>query len=557
MSSRVLIATVFAGGLGALAGSAAPVEATGATIRGRIVAADTGQPLRRATVTIAEPETNTSNNRNATTDADGRYVITDIPSGKYKLSVMRSGYLPLRYGQRRPLETPRLLDITAGTSIEHADFALQRMAVISGTITDERGEPVAGVLVLVMRSVYLDGRRQLAPQPSSAGFNVRTDDAGHYRVSALVPGSYDVMAMARDTWTVHKVGGDAVMGFAPTLFPGTTEATEARAVTVGYAEQKGGVDFALRPVSAVRVSGTAVDSHGQPLAGRHVGLIHVLQGAGGGGGGFAVADATVAADGTFVMPYVLPGEYKLQARGPSAGSDNEAAAQTITVGKANVDGISLKTSPGWSIAGQIATESGAAPAVSPSLARVVATVPDATNPRGGPPDGKTRINDDWTFAVTDLFGPARLRLHLPDGWMVRSVERDGRDVTDATIDGKGGQDVASVRIIITNQVTVVTGRTTTATGTATSDGTVIIFAADAQQWRGNSRFVHAIRPNDDGTWTITGLPAGEYLAVALDYVPEGMWNDPDYLATLRARAQRVGVGGTGSAPVVLRVLQTD
>jgi hypothetical protein len=53
------------------------------------------------------------------------------------------------------------------------------------------------------------------------------------------------------------------------------------------------------------------------------------------------------------------------------------------------------------------------------------------------------------------------------------------------------------------------------------------------------------------------LPAGEYLAVAIDYVPEGMWNDPDYLATLRSRAQRIGVGATGSSAVVLRLLQTD
>src|SRR5262249_28339462 len=158
----------------------------------------------------------------------------------------------------------------------------------------------------------------------------------------------------------------------------------------------------------------AIDSHGQPLVGRRVGLTQVLRGAAGGGGGFDVANATVAADGAFVMPHVMPGEYKLQARGPSAGTDDEAAAQTITVGKANVDGISLKTSVGWSITGQIATESGAAPTFSPSLARVIATVPDVTNPRGGPPGGKTHINDDWTFAVSDLFGPARLRLDLPD-----------------------------------------------------------------------------------------------------------------------------------------------
>jgi hypothetical protein len=537
---------------------AAPhAHAAGVTIRGRIIAADTGQPLRRAKIIIAPGERgDPASNRTATTDADGRYTIADVPAGTYTLSVFRSGYLPLQYGQRRPLETPRLLD-SGSASIDHADFALQRMAVISGKIIDERGEPAAGVLVLAMRSVYMNGRRQLAAQPSAAGFNVRTDDSGRYRISALVPGLYVLMATTRDTWIVRS-GGDVVMGFAPTFFPGTTDAARARPVTVGYAEQKSDINFSLTPVRAVRVSGTALDSHGKPLAGRRIGLIQTLRGASGGGGGINVANATVAADGTFVMPHVLPGEYKLQARGPSPGPglDEEAAAQTITVGNSNVDAIVISTSVGWSIAGQIATENGAAPNLPPSSARVIATVPEATNPRGGPPGGKTRISDDWTFTVSDLFGPARLRLNLPEGWAVKSIERDGRDVTDAGIEGRSGQEVTGVRIVVTDHVTTVSGRTVATNGTATGDGTVIVFAADAHRWRENSRFVRAVRPDEAGAWQITGLPAGDYFVVAVDYVLQSIWNDPDYLATLRERAQKITITEGASPPVMLRVLES-
>jgi Carboxypeptidase regulatory-like domain len=563
MSSPMLITTVAVGAVSVLSTPAVRAETIGATIRGRIVAADTGQPLRRARVIIASPEANTASARNATTDPDGRYMLADIPAGKYKLSVFRSGYLPLQYGQRRPLETPRLLDVRASATIDHADFALQRMAVIDGQVSDERGQPVADALVLVMRSVYMNGRRQLAAQPSAAGFNVRTDDTGRYRVSALVPGSYVVMATSKATWTVHEPGRDIVMGFAPTFFPGTSDPSQASLVTVGYAEQKSDVSFPLGPVPTVRVSGTARDSHRQPLVGRRVGLTQVLRGAPavggspGGGGGFEVANATVGPDGTFTMPHVLPGEYKLQARGPSVGpgGDDEAAAQTITVASANVDGIVLKTSAGWSVTGQIVTETGAAPSLPPSLARLVASVPDATNPRGGPPGGKTRIDDDWTFVVSDLFGSVRLRLNLPDGWAVKTVERDGRDVTDDAIEGNGGQELTGLRIIVSEHVTVLTGRISTDNGTSGSDGTVVVFAADPRRWRENSRFVRAVRPDDDGTWKIIGLPTGDYLGVAVDYVPDGIWNDPDYLSTLRARARTVTVAATGSSSVILRLLQ--
>jgi carboxypeptidase family protein len=540
--------------------AAAPTRASaaGATIRGRIVAIDTGQPLRGAWVSIGPPErTNPGDNRTARTDADGRYTVANVPPGKYSLSIARSGYLPMQYGQRRPLETPRLLDVRDASAI-NADFALQRSAVIGGRISDERGEPAAGVLVFAMRPVYMDGRRQLAPQSSAGGFNVRTDESGRYRISALAPGSYVVMATSRDTWNA-RVGSDVVMGFAATFFPGTVDAAAARAVTIAYAEQKTDVSFSLTVVRAVRVSGTAFDSHGKPLAGQRIGLTQTFHGADGGGGVADVANATVAPDGTFVMPHVLPGEYKLQARRPGSGPgrDDEAAAQRIKVGNANVDGVVVKTTAAWSITGQIVTEAGVAPSLSPSAARVVAMVPEPTNPRGGPPGGKTRIDDDWTFTVDDLFGPARLGVNLPQGWTLKAIERDGRDITDASVEGTSGQALGGVRIVVSNRVTTMSGRTIAPGGGATNGATVIVFAADAHRWRENSRFVRVVRPNDEGAWEISGLPAGDYLVIAIDYVPQGLWNDPDYLATLRPRAQPIAMDEGGSPFVTLRVLESS
>ena len=554
MTSRILATAL------CVAASAVPTRAiaAGATVRGRIVATDTGKPLRRALVSIGPAERTTpGTTRTATTDANGRYTIVDVPPGRYSLSIVRSGYLPMQYGQRRPLETPRLLDVRDTTSID-ADFALQRMAVISGRITDERGEPVAGVQIFAMRPVYMDGHRQLAPQSSGAGFNVRTDEGGRYRISALVPGSYVVMASARDTWNA-RTGSDVVLGFAPTFFPGTTDTAAARPVTIGYAEQKTDVNFSLTVARAVHVSGTAFDSRGKPLTGRRIGLTQTFRGANGGGGTSEVANATVATDGTFVIPHVLPGEYKLQARGPSGGPglDDEAAAQPVRVEHGNVGGVVVKTSVAWSIAGQIATDTGGAPTLSPATSRVVATVPDATNPRGGPPGGKSRINDDWTFTVDDLFGPARLGLTLPDGWMVKAIERDGRDVSDGAIQGMSGQAIGGIRIIVTNHVTTVSGRTIAPGGPPTNAATVLLFAADARRWRENSQFVHAVRPDDEGRWEIGGLPAGDYFAIAIDYVTQGAWNDPEYLATLRPRAQQITVSEAGSPALTLRVLESS
>src|SRR5688572_33038550 len=57
-----------------------PQTQTGtAIIKGRITAADTGRPLRRARVTASASEL--GRNRDVSTDVDGRYEIKDLPAG--------------------------------------------------------------------------------------------------------------------------------------------------------------------------------------------------------------------------------------------------------------------------------------------------------------------------------------------------------------------------------------------------------------------------------------------------------------------------------------------
>src|SRR5687768_3688330 len=67
-------------------------------IRGRVVAAQTGQPLGRAQVAVAGP----AGQGRATTDAAGRYELAGLLAGTYFVNVQRPGYVGLQYGQRRP-----------------------------------------------------------------------------------------------------------------------------------------------------------------------------------------------------------------------------------------------------------------------------------------------------------------------------------------------------------------------------------------------------------------------------------------------------------------------
>src|SRR5213593_1405586 len=141
-----------------------------AVLRGRVVADDTGQPLRKAQVRIfgspgpgVQPE-----NRLATTDASGRYEFKDLPAGRYTLSAAKGSYVSLQYGQQRPLATGKPVEVNDGQTIERIDFSLPRGALIAGRVLDEFGEPVADVQVLPLRYLVGGPGRRLQPTGRSA-----------------------------------------------------------------------------------------------------------------------------------------------------------------------------------------------------------------------------------------------------------------------------------------------------------------------------------------------------------------------------------------------------
>jgi len=152
------------------------------------------------------------------------------------------------------------------------------------------------------------------------------------------------------------------------------------------------------------------------------------------------------------------------------------------------------------------------------------------------------VKDDWSFSVANVFGAARLFATVPDGWTLKAIVHDGRDVTDVPLEKKSGEQLSGVQVIVVNRSTRITGKLVDAKGAPLQDGTIIVFADDSAKWRQDSRWVRAVRPDQQGTYEIRGLPPGDYLAVAVEYVEDGLWNDPEYLDSLRQSANKLTLG---------------
>jgi hypothetical protein len=116
------------------------------------------------------------------TGSDGRFGFSDLAPAKYSLSARGHGYLAQAYQQHRGLATA----IVTGPGFESDNliFGLKRDASISGTVTDEVGDPVSLAEVLLFKS--LPDLAQIVRLRSKQ----KTDDAGQFQFSHLTEGKY-------------------------------------------------------------------------------------------------------------------------------------------------------------------------------------------------------------------------------------------------------------------------------------------------------------------------------------------------------------------------------
>src|SRR5687768_2074317 len=108
-------------------------------IRGRVVSGETGSPLRRAQVRISGPEIGA---KTALTDSEGRFEFRELPAGRFTVNATKSGFVTVQYGQTRPFESGKAIELTEGQVLEKTDLSMPRGSVISGRILDEFGDPV-------------------------------------------------------------------------------------------------------------------------------------------------------------------------------------------------------------------------------------------------------------------------------------------------------------------------------------------------------------------------------------------------------------------------------
>jgi hypothetical protein len=544
-----------------------------------VVAADSGQPIRRATVTLmptpptiptgtapgaavspaagrgaapavtstmqtvmingvptmistnGAPSMGVNMNmrpKTATTDAQGAFAFTALPGGSYRVMAnpgqYSAQYLSMAYGAKKPNgpmsgEIGQPIQLADGQSFSKATIALPRGSVITGRVTDEMGDPLARVQVYTL--YYPPG----SSRGMRTGSGDSTDDLGQFRMYGLNAGDYAVVAEARPNTFVQpnapQESEEDKIGFMTSFYPGTADEAAAQRVRVAAGIETSGIEIRVVSGRLFRLSGMVTDSKGQP--GRMNGSLSKGMGSGGAMNSYGFSTDE---QGKFQMKNIPPGNYRLTVRpnqmpnaprnpDGSPADPGEFASLPLVI-NGDLENLLVITNPGVTITGRIVYEHGP-PEQQPNQTPQPIRVSAMV---GNPMDnmGMGIPMPQPAIVTPDLTFTMK---GLAGELLLRS-SAPMQFLKSVTVNGADITDTPrefkagdKVTITLSSRAAMVEGNVTDLEGKPVSDAGLILFSDDKASWRSNSIKTRRAVVDQNGHYRLAGLLPGRYFAIAV------------------------------------------
>jgi hypothetical protein len=502
-----------------------------ATIAGR-VRAESGEPLSCAAVRVVMSEVSIPQ---VFTDRDGRYSIEGLSAGSFVVQAAKIGFIPLQYGQRRPLDAERPVVLREGQRRMQIDFTLPHGGAVSGTVVDEFGEPLEGASIVAFRVRRDEGRmRAFSTQPPRT-----TDDRGQYRIAGIDPGTYVVVASARGSVSAPAAGRRR--GYASIYYPGTSDPAMAQRIVLDAGRDATAIDFAFTSTPTATVSGSIVRDAGRPF----IGNVTIAPSSRSGAVAIDSWSAPVDMNGRFTVRGVPPGDYVVKAMSNETPAPSFGMRYLTVAGDADPPSVSIAVVSGATLEGRLIVDGSPETNVAGLGLTATPSDPDYTPMLGRPTMWARQA--DGTFRIRGVVGPNRiLPTEMPacEGCYLKSVVVNGMDATDRPFDfGISEAVIRDVEVVVSDAAAEIEGRATDVGGERVRVYSVLVFATDSGLWYPRSRYVKTASSRPDGSFRVTGLPPGDYFVVAQrrgNAIPLGVEpHDSELLEPLSVGAQRV------------------
>jgi hypothetical protein len=479
-------------------------KATG-SVAGRVTV--DGKPKLGIEIT-AQPKNTTSRSVvRATTDEDGRFLLTGMEPGLYWVVPQSRIHVSAgraRFGNGRDGKD---LILAEGEAVEGIDFALETGGIITGRVTDAEGRPVVAEFVTLTRIIETE-RGGISRQSLPLG---KTDNSGVYRIYALPVGRYILSAGGPSDMFAKRRPDDGRPAYSRAFYPNVTDEAQARVIELAAGTEAANVDIKLGPpIRLHAIAGRLIDAE----TGRVVpngkfafGPLREDSRQIATGAGYRSDDK-----GEFRIEGLMPGRYAAFAR-PDDQSGFYSEPVTIVVSEEDVSGVELHLFRGASISGRVVIErtGDPAPAKLPQLS--VSVSPSAP---GLPPldhSAMARFDADGSFLIRGLPG-GKVRFSLIrgfglEGFSLLRVERDGIEQVHGIVLAPNEQ-VTDVRLVIAYGAETVRGQIKVEGG-ALPDGALIWVASRRIRPDGADRGpLTSATVDSRGHFTLEGMTVGDH-----------------------------------------------
>jgi protocatechuate 3,4-dioxygenase beta subunit len=382
------------------------------------------------------------------TDAEGRYRLTNVAPGAYRVSVFAPAYAV--EGEKDISAPGKLVNVAEGDNVEGVDFSLTHGAVITGKVIDEKDRPVIAAPVNAYK-LDADGSQQSVGPFNYIFVRWETDDRGIYRIFGLEAGRYLVVAD-------FGSGGRTGNGYLRTFHPDAVEEAQAKVVEVKSGEEAANIDIKVAPMAkGYVVTGRVVEAEtGEPIPGVTVSY----NSTGRGGFGASVTNAL----GEFRFENVAPNRYRARAYNidlyaRSGGFPAIIDEIKFDIVDGDVSGLEIRAQRAATISGVVAVDGSNDPALRAKLAQVSLTSESRPTLIVLRPGGNGTISPNGTFKLSNV-QPGLTRVVMgfggPKGVALLRVEHNGVEVKEFNVNP--GDQITGVRLVFAYGNGVIAGR---------------------------------------------------------------------------------------------------
>ena len=503
-------------------------------ISGKVVDGESGDPIRKAVVTLTLQGTP---RRWATerTDGSGVFRFEGLPAAKYELRAVKASEGAASYGVNHLRELGDLITLRDGETRGGITLRFLRSASISGHVYDSDGDPVAGAVVNLLRQ----GRNFGAPiLVNYRGAN--TDDRGEYRIDNIDPGQYYLRAMPQNQgMRMGSPNPDSKM-LVTQYFGGARDSKDASPIHVGGGEQLSSVDFRMTLEPAVelrgRVLGLPEEPESQQTPATRPGRRFVSNGPLSQEGGVVTISPAESGMGQWGQSIAASGPERLFQLGQLAAGSYRIGAVFHSAGKAygasqlvdlhpGMGEIQLALAPAIDIHGTLRVE-GQSRAEGTPAGRGAGNGIRIQLARPGTMQGSisVQVGADGRFTLEQVLpGEWQLGVNpVPPGFL-KAAQLGDKDVRFVNFEVGSSPD-AVLNIVVSMNTATVEGDVDAGSSDPKRSGIVL---APVGPYHNLARFYYGIATDDKGKFKVAGLAPGKYKIFALERMAVQSFRTPE------------------------------